>query len=113
MVRQKTRKLQGLVLEFTADGFNSFRGEPDLMGFFHRHNELEFNFLDKGSMTYIFGGSKVKIESGCLHVFWAGTPHRVIEIEPGTSFQWVTMPLSFCLQWQLPYPFFHQVLFAK
>ncbi len=115
MARSKYDKWRQLSsINFQTDGFNSFRGEPDLMkGAFHRHNELEFNFLDQGSMVYIFGGSRFTVEAGCLYVFWAGTPHRVVEIAPGTTFQWVTVPLGFCLQWQLAYPFFHQVLFAK
>jgi hypothetical protein len=36
---------------------------------FDRHNEIELNLLDRGSLTYIVGGRRVSIPAGRLAAF--------------------------------------------
>ncbi len=100
-------------VRFQEDGLASFRGVPELMPVPHRHNEIEFNFLDSGSMTYLFGGTAITVSPGYLAVFWAGTPHQVIRVAPGTRHQWLTLPLGAALQWKLPGPLLRRLLFSK
>lgn len=67
-----------------------------------RHNEIEMNLLERGSVTYLLGGRKVTVESGRLTVFWAAIPHQVIGLEGGGSYLVATVPLARFLQWGLP-----------
>jgi AraC-like DNA-binding protein len=67
-----------------------------------RHNEIELNLLEFGSVTYLLGGRKVTVESGRLTVFWAAIPHQVIGLGGGGSYLVATVPLARFLQWGLP-----------
>lgn len=66
------------------------------------HNEIELNFLETGSITYLLGGRKTVLEAGRLCVFWAAIPHQIIEHGPNTSYFVATIPLPWFLQWRLP-----------
>jgi AraC family transcriptional regulator, melibiose operon regulatory protein len=68
----------------------------------HRHNEVEFNFVERGAMCYRFGANRVVVEEGHLALFWAAMPHRVIEVADATKQYWLTIPLALFLRWQLP-----------
>jgi AraC family transcriptional regulator, melibiose operon regulatory protein len=63
-----------------------------------RHNEIELNLLEKGSITYLLGGRKVRIEPHRLAVFWAAIPHQIIGIEGRHSYFVATLPLAWFLQ---------------
>jgi AraC family transcriptional regulator, melibiose operon regulatory protein len=67
-----------------------------------RHNEIELNLLEEGSLTYLLSGQKVTIPAGRLAVFWAGIPHQIIGFESGAEYFVVTIPLVWFLQWRLP-----------
>jgi hypothetical protein len=45
-----------------------------------RHNEVELNMLERGSLTYLLGGRKVTIRPS-LNVFRAAIPHQIIASE--------------------------------
>ena len=79
---------------------NWFR--PSLMQRPHRHNEVEINFLEAGSMTYLFGGTRARITVGQLALFWATIPHQVVQVEDSTILHWLTIPFATFLRWQLP-----------
>ncbi len=67
-----------------------------------RHNEIEVNLIPEGSITYIIGGSKVKVPSMRLILFWAAIPHQIIAHSANTPYFVITIPLVWFLQWQLP-----------
>ncbi len=67
-----------------------------------RHNEIELNYLESGSLTYLLGGRKVTIEAGRLSVFWAAIPHQIIHVGGRSSYFVGTLPLAWFLQWDLP-----------
>lgn len=67
------------------------------MGVPHTHAEVEVNLSWHGGVTYLAGGRLRHVAPGRLLVFWAGLPHRVIEVEPGTRFGWLTVPLTWVL----------------
>ncbi len=77
-------------------------GEPGVMPAFHRHKEVELNWVASGEMTYLFGGARRVLEPGRLAAFWAAIPHRVTHLAPGTQFYCVHLPLSLFLRWRLP-----------
>jgi AraC family transcriptional regulator, melibiose operon regulatory protein len=67
-----------------------------------RHNEIELNLLQRGSLTYLLGGLRVTIRQGSLGAFWAAIPHQIIGWERSPEYFVVTMPLAWFLQCQLP-----------
>lgn len=79
------------------------RQEPvTVMPGYHRHNEVEFNFVERGALHYRFGANRVVVEEGHLALFWAAMPHQVIEVADATKMYWLTIPLALFLRWQLP-----------
>jgi AraC-like DNA-binding protein len=92
-------------------GFNGRQSAPVVMARAHMHTEFELNYAWRGVMTYFLAGEFVTVPAQRLVVFWAGMPHRVTAVAPGTKFIWLTMPLAWVLQWELPAVFTHR-LFA-
>ena len=45
----------------------------------HRHDDLELNAVLSGRLEYLLGGERVVVEEGQIALFWAATPHRLIE----------------------------------
>jgi len=84
-------------LGFASNGFR-----PTLMQRPHRHTEVEINFVEAGSLTYLFGGTQMRVEAGQLALFWATIPHQVVQVEAPSVFHWVTIPFASFLQWRLP-----------
>lgn len=83
-------------------GFTCEIWEPEPMNRADRHNEVELNLLDSGSLTYLLGGRRVTLRSRRLSAFWAATPHQILGSE-GLSFYYVlTVPLAWVLGWGLP-----------
>ena len=79
----------------------------------HRHVELELNLITRGSVTYLFGGRRVKLEAGRLLVFWGALPHALTEHEPGTRCVWLTLPLPLFLRFGLPETFSGSLLHGE
>ncbi len=82
----------------------------DVMDQLHRHNEIELNFIEQGTFTYLFGGNLVQLPPRRLIIFWAAKPHRIVQNEPNTSHVVLTIPLSWFISWKLPQDFTHAVL---
>lgn len=76
--------------------------EPQPMPRADRHNELELNLLDSGSLTYLLGGRRVTLRPRRLSAFWAATPHQVLGSRGVTFYYVVTIPLAWVLGWGLP-----------
>lgn len=96
--------------DFSPYGFSCVRWQPTTMPHSDRHNEIELNLLEKGSVTYLMGGQKVTLPAGRLAVFWAGIPHQVVDFEGLSEYFVLTLPLVWFLQWQLPESFTQEVL---
>lgn len=77
---------------------------------FHRHGEVEINFIEQGSVTYVSGSRQATIPAGQLALFWAAIPHRLVHHDEPSSFYWLTLPLTNFLQWHLPESLTHAVL---
>lgn len=96
------RRKERLDEETAIIGLAGYRGEPAPMRRAHRHNEVEINYLERGTISYQFGGTPVELSAGHLALFWAAVPHRLAAIEPGTVLCWLTIPLGLFLSWRLP-----------
>lgn len=88
--------------DFSPYGFTCARWTPSPMPRPDHHNEIELNLLHTGSITYLLGGGKVRIEAGHLGAFWAAIPHQIIAFSPDTEYFVATIPLAWFLQCQLP-----------
>ena len=94
-------------------GLSGWRGQPGLMDRPHRHNEVELNVIEEGTITYLFGGTSMTLTAGRLALFWAATPHRIVELDPTTTLCWLTVPLALVLQWQLPAALTNRILYGR
>jgi AraC family transcriptional regulator, melibiose operon regulatory protein len=63
-----------------------------------RHNEIELNLLQRGSLTYLLGGEKITLQAGRIAAFWAAIPHQIIGAVGHADYFVVTLPLSWFLQ---------------
>jgi AraC-like DNA-binding protein len=97
----------------TIIGLRSWVGFPGLMERAHRHNEIEINFVENGSMTYLHAGTQIVVPALRLALFWASVPHQLIAIDDSTRCHWVTLPLAWFLQWKLPGPLTRQIMDGK
>lgn len=94
-------------------GLTGWRGRPHLMGRPHRHNEVELNFVERGAITYLFGGTPLTLTAGRLTLFWAAAPHRIVDLAPTTTLCWLTIPLAVFLHWRLPAALTDRVLYGR
>jgi AraC-like DNA-binding protein len=82
---------------FSPYGFSCQIWQPTLMPKPDRHNEIEFNFLSCGSVTYLMGGQRTKIQAGRIALFWAAIPHQIVAWEGEEPYFVVTLPLAWFL----------------
>jgi AraC family transcriptional regulator, melibiose operon regulatory protein len=88
--------------DFAPYGLTCVHWRPSPMRRPDHHNEVELNFLESGTVTYLLGGTKTTVEAGKLSVFWAAIPHQIIDFGTETAYYVVTIPLQCFLQWRLP-----------
>jgi AraC family transcriptional regulator, melibiose operon regulatory protein len=88
--------------DFAPYGFTCQRWTPTRMRRPDRHNEIEINLLESGSLTYLLGGRRVTIPAGRLAAFWAAIPHQVVEAEGRAAYYVATIPLAWFLQCKFP-----------
>ena len=67
-----------------------------------RHDEIEINFLDQGTLTYLIGGQRVTVEARRVTAFWAAVPHQIVGFDKLNYYYVVTVPFGWVLQWGLP-----------
>lgn len=95
--------------DFAPYGLTCVRWMPSRMQRPDHHDEIELNLLREGSVTYLLGGSKVRVEAGQLTLFWAAFPHQIIDSGTGAEYFVATIPFAWFLQFRLP-DFFTQPL---
>lgn len=96
--------------DFSPYGFSCVRWTPTTMPRGDRHNEIELNLLESGSLVYLLGGRKVAVPAGRLTVFWAGVSHQILDFEGLAEYFVLTIPLAWFLQWRLPDHFTQPIL---
>ena len=88
--------------DFAPYGFTCEIWEPRQMPRPDRHDEIEINFLDRGTLTYLIGGQRVVVHPRQVTAFWAAVPHQVIAFDNVNFYYVVTVPFGWVLQWGLP-----------
>ena len=91
-------------------GLRSWSGAPSVMERSHRHNDLELNLIERGSMRYVFGGQRLVVSAGQLVLFWAAMPHQLVETAPDSFARWVTLPLGWFVKQDFPVPLVTPIL---
>jgi len=69
-----------------------------------RHDEIEINFLNRGTLTYLIGGERVTVQPRRVTAFWAAVPHQIVAFDDLNFYYVVTVPFGWVLQWGLPEP---------
>jgi AraC family transcriptional regulator, melibiose operon regulatory protein len=100
-------------IDISAYGLANDWFQPVLMKRAHRHNEVELNFIEQGSLTYLFGGVRMSLQAGQMALFWATVPHQLMRVEERTLLHWITIPFATFLQWQLPDILTHQIICGR
>lgn len=88
--------------EFTPYGFTCEIWEPRRMPRPDRHDEVEVNFLNRGTLTYLIGGERITVQPRRVTAFWAAVPHQIVAFEDVNFYYVVTVPFGWVLQWGLP-----------
>jgi AraC-like DNA-binding protein len=88
--------------DFAPYGFTCEVWEPRQMPRPDRHDEIEINFVDRGTLTYLMGGERVTVEPRRVTAFWAAVPHQIIGFNNVNFYYVVTVPFGWVLQWGLP-----------
>lgn len=98
--------------DFAPYGFACDRWKPAVMKRADRHNEIELNFLKRGTLTYLLGGNTVTIPAGRLAAFWASIPHQIISTQDNAEYFVATIPLTWFLQYKFPASFVDTIMHA-
>lgn len=53
---------------------------PQIMPQPHSHGHIEFNWLTRGEMDYVFDGGDITVGPNRLVAFWAGIPHQTVAL---------------------------------
>lgn len=90
--------------------FSAWHGYPRVMPGAHVHTDIELNLFLAGGATYFLAGRFHEVPSGCLTIFWAGLPHRLIDVHQGAEYLCMTLPLAWFLSWGLDQRFTQRLL---
>jgi hypothetical protein len=96
--------------DFAPYGLTCVNWSPSRMRRADHHNEVELNFLESGSVTYLLGGRKTVVGVGRLGVFWGAIPHQIIDFSSGTVYFVATIPVQCFLEWRLPEDFVQPIM---
>jgi AraC-like DNA-binding protein len=86
----------------TALGFQIWQGSFFNMPQPHAHTDIEVNYLFEGYAHYLHGSQIYELQANSWAIFWGGIPHRVIKKSSQNRGFWLTLPLAWVLQWDLP-----------
>lgn len=67
----------------------------------HVHSDVELNLFTGGGATYFMAGRFWAVPVGRLTLLWAGLPHRLVAVDPGSRYFCMTLPLAWFLGWGL------------
>ncbi len=81
------------------------------MGRAHTHADVEINIpMHGGPLRYLHAGRIVEVPAGKIALFWGGIPHQLLSPASGCQGIWITLPLPWVLQWEIPEPFTKRLL---
>lgn len=95
---------------FKPYGLTCERWAPQVMGKCDRHNEIELNFIPKGSLSYFFHNRLVVVPEGKLSLFGGLVSHKIVDSVDVDFYYVATIPLSLFLCWRMPAQFVNDLL---
>lgn len=99
------------IRELSAHGLQVWKTEGGRkMDEAHLHQDLEFNFLVRGTMRYLIGGAFVMVPEQRLCVIWGAMPHQVVVSQRDQVMILATLPLAQAMLWNLPGEFLRRLL---
>lgn len=81
--------------------FHAWEAAPQVMSRMHVHTDIELNLVLSGRGRYFLAGRFHEVTEAHLAVFWAGLPHRLVAVAPGTRYLCMTLPLAWFLGWNI------------
>ena len=82
-----------------------------IMGRAHTHADVEINIpMRGGPLRYLQAGRIVEVTAGKIALFWGGIPHQLLSPVSGCEGIWITLPLPWILQWEIPKPLTQRLL---
>ena len=82
-----------------------------VMGRAHTHADVEINIPMHGDpLRYLYAGRIVEVPVGKIAIFWGGIPHQLLSPASGCEGIWITLPLPWILQWEIPQPLTQRLL---
>ena len=82
-----------------------------VMGRAHTHADVEINIpMHGGPLRYLHAGRIVEVPAGKFAMFWGGIPHQLLSPASGCEGIWITLPLPWILQWEIPKPLTQRLL---
>lgn len=82
-----------------------------VMGRAHTHADVEINIpMRGGPLRYLQAGRIVEVPAGKIALFWGGIPHQLLSPAIGCEGIWITLPLPWILQWEIPKPLTQRLL---
>ncbi|GGJ27132.1 AraC family transcriptional regulator [Deinococcus roseus] len=96
-----------------TSGYFCWLGQPGIADHLHRHSDIELNLVCSGALTYLMGGTMQVLREGDLAIFWAITPHRIVQLQPETTLGVVHIPLTDFLRWALPQSLLNPVMHGE
>lgn len=85
-----------------TSGYFCWLGQPGIPEHLHRHSDIELNLVCSGEVTYLIGGHVQVLREGDFAIFWAVTPHRIVDLQNNCQLGVVHIPLTDFLRWALP-----------
>ena len=100
-------KAEPVEIQYEVNGLSSMREVRDgsVQARPHSHNEIEMLLLESGTGVWLMGGEIVTLKPGQLVAFWGIRPHQLIKCAPHTVINWLNIPLTIFIEWQLPEEF--------
>lgn len=99
-------------IEDTPSDLHCWQGRAAVMNGPHQHDDIEVNLVAEAPLRYVYGGRRLEIQPGQAAVFWAATPHRLIDCADNRT-AYVSnlhLPLSMILRWRMPDPVIAELL---
>jgi AraC-like DNA-binding protein len=88
--------------DFEPYGLTCEQWIPSVMPKIDRHNEIELNYINSGTISYFFKDSIVTLPKQRITMFWGLVPHRIMDFENEDSYYVCTIPLAVFLKCGLP-----------
>ncbi|MGF1700522.1 transcriptional regulator MelR, partial [Photobacterium makurazakiensis] len=95
---------------FTSDEYVHIElRRPHRMPCYHWHGQIEVNIPFGGDVNYQINDQPFTIKNGHIGLFWATTPHKLLEPGLATNMGILNIPIHYFLAWPLAQTLINQI----